>query len=111
MGVCVGGGVGWGLDMISLNIWTWVQVNIYLKAKFLNHKNVVKHVDSKSVRAQIKRTVSDKKNLQIPVEIKKHTFQSQHVPFCLKKCFILTENNFLKHFIQWALFLSTGKFP
>ena len=33
----------------------------------------------------LKGAVSDKKNLQIPSEIKKNTFQSQHVPFFFQK--------------------------
>ena len=60
----------------------------------------------------IKGTVSDKKNLQITLEMKKRTFQSQHVSFFLKK-----SHNFgrkttfyrISFHGHWTLFLSTGK--
>ena len=69
---------------------------------------------SNADRNALKETVSDKKNLQITLEIKKHTFQSQHVPFFLKKLLNFdTKATFYRISFRgyWALFLSTGKFP
>ena len=43
------------------------------------------------IRSTLKGTVSDKKNLQTALQIKKNTFQSQHVPFFSKNHIILTE--------------------
>ena len=43
-----------------------------------------KGTESKKIK-HIKGTVSDKKNLQIILDIKKNTFQSQYVPFISKR--------------------------
>ena len=47
---------------------------------------------------KVKGTVSDKKNLQITLDIKKNTFQSQYVPFFSKNCIILTEKQLFIRF-------------
>ena len=46
----------------------------------------------------LKGTISDKKSLQIPLEMKKHTLQSQHAPLFLKRTTILTEKRLLIRF-------------
>ena len=47
---------------------------------------------------QIKGTVSDKKNLQISLDIQKNTFQLKYVPFFSKNCTILTEKQLFIRF-------------
>ena len=52
---------------------------------WFNH-NYVRHTCVKEfLDSNFKGTVSDKKNLQVTLGIKKNTFQSQHFPFFSKK--------------------------
>ena len=68
----------------------------------------------KIIYMPLKWTVSDKKNLQITLEIKKHNFESQHTTFYSKK-----SHNFDRkmHFHEISfrghrvLFLYIGKLP
>ena len=52
----------------------------------------------KQNQSEIKGPIRDKKNLQITLQINKNTFQSQHVPFFLKKYLILTEKQLFIRF-------------
>ena len=53
---------------------------------------------------QIKGTISDKQNHQITLEIKKNTFQLQHVSFFSQKITKFGEkDHFLYNFIPWTL--------